>query len=101
MPRPSSEDKKLEWKHLIEQQRQSGISIEKWCRQQNLIPHTFHYWKDKLFPKQLQKTSFTELSVRRQDVISLQARGLYVRMSSDCDPALRKQFFALFAEATC
>jgi hypothetical protein len=101
MPRPVSEAKKLEWNRLIEEQRQSGLSIEKWCRHQNLTPHTFHYWKDKLFPKQLQKTSFTEFNMRRHEAISLQARGLYVRMGNDCDPILRKQFFALFAEATC
>ena len=101
MPKPSSEDKKLEWENLIEEQRQSGLSIDKWCQQRNLIPHTFHYWKNKLFPKQLQKSNFTELSMRRPDAISLQARGLYVRMGSDCDPMLRKQLFALFAEAAC
>ncbi|OGN55769.1 MAG: hypothetical protein A3D96_01640 [Chlamydiae bacterium RIFCSPHIGHO2_12_FULL_44_59] len=49
--RSVSEAKKLEWNRLIEEQCQSGLSIEKWCRQQNLISHTFHYWKDKLFPK--------------------------------------------------
>lgn len=101
MPRPASEAKKLEWNRLIEEQRQSGLSIEKWCRQKNLTPHTFHYWKDKLFPKQLQKASFTELNMRRPDAISLQARGLYVRMGGDCDSILRKQIFALFAEAAC
>lgn len=101
MPRPSSEEKKLEWKNLIEQQSQSDLSIEKWCRQRQIQAHTFHYWKDKLFPKTLQKDSFTELSIKRPDAISLQARGLYVRMGSDCNPVLRKQLFALFAEATC
>ena len=101
MPRPLSETKKLEWKRLIEEQRQSGFSIEKWCQQQNLVPHTFHYWKDKLFPKRLQKTSFTELNIRRPDTISLQARGLHVRIGSDCDPMLRKQLFTLFAEVAC
>ena len=101
MPKPSSEEKKLEWKNLIEQQGQSGLSINKWCQQRNRIPHTFHYWKNKLFPKQLQKSSFTELNMKRPDAISLQARDLYVRMGSDCDPMLRKQLFALFAEARC
>ena len=101
MPSPSPEDKQLEWKNLIEKQRQSGCSIEKWCQQNQIRPHTFHYWKDKLFPKQLQKGSFTELNMKRPDAISLQARGLYVRMGSDCDPNLRKQLFAMFAGSTC
>lgn len=98
---PRSEKKQLEWKSLIEQQRESGLSIEKWCAQNHTHPHVFHYWKSKLFPKQLQKSSFTELNIKRADTISLQARGLYIRMCSDCDPGLRRQIFALMAEVTC
>ena len=101
MPSPASEDKQLEWKNLIKQQRQSDLSIEKWCQQNQIRPHTFHYWKDKLFPRQLQKSSFAELNMKRPDAISLQARGLYVRMGSDCDPHLRKQLFAMFAGMSC
>ena len=101
MPRPSSEDKKLEWKNLIEQQHQSGLSVEKWCLQNQIRPFTFRYWKEKLFLKPLQKSSFTELNMKKSDAISLQARGLYVRMGSDCDPHLRKQLFSLFAEVSC
>jgi hypothetical protein len=101
MPIPASEEKQLEWKNLIEQQRQSGLSIEKWCLQNQIRPYNFHYWKEKLFPKQLQKSSFAELNMKRPEELSLQARGLYVRMGSDCDPHLRKQLFALFAELPC
>ena len=101
MPNPLSEDKRLEWKTRIEQQRQSNLSIEKWCKQNQIPPHTFYYWKQKLFPKQLQKSSFTELNMRRPDTISLQARGLYVRIGVDCDPHLRKQLFSLLAEMSC
>ena len=101
MPTPASEAKQLEWKNIIEQQRQSGLSVGKWCQQNQIRPHTFRYWKEKLFPKQLQKSSFTELSMKRADAISLQARGIYIRMGSDCDPLLRKQLFALFADLPC
>ena len=97
MTTPASEERQLEWKSRIGQQRQSGLSIEKWCLQNQISPHTFHYWKDKLFPKQLEKSSFTELNMKRPDAICLQARGIYVRMGSDCDPHLRKQLFAMFA----
>jgi len=101
MPIPASEEKKLEWKNLIELQRQSGLSIKKWCRQNQIVPHAFHYWKDKLFPRQLLKSSFSELNMKRPNTISLQARGLYVRMGSDCDSHLRKQLLDLFAELPC
>lgn len=101
MPSPSSESKKLEWTKLIEQQRQSGLSVEKWCLQNQIRPYTFRYWKEKLFSKPLQKTSFTELNVKRSDAVSLQAPGIYVRLGVDCNPNLRKQLFSLFAEASC
>ena len=101
MSTPTSEEKKLEWKNLIEQQRQSGLSVDKWCRQFQIRPSTFQYWKDKLFPKQLQKSSFAELNIKRPDAISLQGRGVYVRMSADCDPNLRRRLFALFTEGLC
>ena len=82
MTKPASEDKKLEWKNLIEKQRQSGLSVEKWCLQNQVRPHTFRYWRDNLFPKPLQKTSFAELNMKRPDAISLQARGVYIRMGT-------------------
>lgn len=101
MPIPTSEEKQLEWKSRIDQQRQSGLSIEKWCLQNQIRPHTFYYWRDKLFPKSLQKNSFTELNIKRSDAISLQARGIYIRIGNDSDPILRKHIFALFAEGLC
>ena len=96
MPSPTSEENQLKWKNLIDQQRQSGLSIDKWCLQNQIRPYIFHYWKAKLFPKRLQKTSFTELSIKHPDTISLQTHGLHVQIAADCDPHMRKQLFALF-----
>ncbi len=101
MPKSLPENKKLKWKNLIEEQRQSGLSIKKWCQQQNLVPNTFHYWKSRLLSRELQASSFVELKVKQPDEVSLQTRGLLIRLGGDCDPVLRKQLFTLFAEATC
>ena len=101
MPIPTSEEKKLEWKNRIEEQRQSGLSIEKWCLKNQIRPHTFQYWKDKLFPKPLQKSSFTELHIKKSDAISLQTRGIHIRIDGDSDPCFRKRLFALFMEVSC
>jgi hypothetical protein len=76
-------------------------SIHKWCQQNQIPQTTFHYWKEKFSPKQLQKSSFAELNIKRGSAISLQAPGLYIRLGSDCDPSLRKQLFALFGEMAC
>jgi len=101
MPSRTSEAKQLEWKNLIEKQRQSGLSVDKWCLQNQIRPFAFQYWKDKLFPRQLKKSSFAELKVKRSDPISLQTQGIYIRIGSDCDPNLRKQLFALFGSLPC
>lgn len=101
MPNRTSETKQLEWKNLVEQQISSGLSIEKWCQQNQIRPCVFHYWKSKLFPKQLQKSSFTQLNVKQPDAISLQAPGLHIRVGSDCNPALRRQLIVLLAETLC
>lgn len=101
MSKTAQTQKQLEWKERIQQQQADGLSIEKWCRQHQISPHTFHYWKDKLFPKPLSRSSFAELHTKQNSSISLQASGLYVRLGADCAPALRKQIFALFAELPC
>jgi hypothetical protein len=101
MPARASEAKQLEWKNCIERQRHSDLSIEKWCLQNQIRPHTFYYWRDKLFPKQLQKSSFTQLKMKRFDEIFLSGRGIHIRIGSDCNPDLRKQLFAIFAERSC
>ena len=53
MPITALEDKQLEWKNLIEQKRQSGLPVDKWCLQNQIRPSTFQYWKDKLERAQL------------------------------------------------
>ena len=101
MPTPASKEKQIEWKNLIEQQRHSGLSINKLCQRNQISQTTFHYWKDKFFPKQLQKSNFTELNIKRPDAISLSTQGIYVHISGDCDLNLRKQIFMIFSELTC
>src|SRR5438876_143349 len=97
----ASEEKKLKWTNLIEQQRQSGLSIKMWCQEHNTPPSTFHYWKEKISPKQLERSSFTEMKRSRAETISLQAKGLYIRIGSECHFNICKQLFALLAEELC
>jgi len=39
MPRPLPAEKKLEWEEKILQQRESELSIERWCEQNQIAPH--------------------------------------------------------------
>ena len=45
MPGPLPAEKKIEWEEKIRQQRESGLSIERWCEQNQIATHVFHYWK--------------------------------------------------------
>ena len=62
MSLPLSEEQRLQWKERIISQKNSGISIAAWCRQNEIGDHLFYYWKRKLFPEQtITLSSFTEL----------------------------------------
>lgn len=95
------QEKNNEWADRIAQQRQSGLSIEKWCRQNQIKSSVFHYWKEKLFPKSLERSHFSELKIQRNQSVCLQCSGLYIRLEKECDPLVRKQIFALFMELSC
>ena len=87
MPQLLSEDKRLDWKNLIEQQSQNSLSIEKWCLKNQIRPHTFHYWKEKLSPKPLNRSSFPEVSLKRDTALAIKCRGLRLRIDKECDPS--------------
>jgi transposase-like protein len=40
-----------EWKPIIAEWRTGGLSVAEFCRQKNLSPWTFHYWRRKLEAK--------------------------------------------------
>ncbi len=101
MPVRASEETRQEWKNRTEEQRQSKLSIKEWCLKHQISTHVFSYWRDKLFPTQLKTSSFTQLPVKRNHAISLQAQGLHVRLDSQCDPVLRRQLLALLMEVPC
>src|SRR5438105_2547007 len=66
MPRPFSEEKKQKWEQLISQQRESGLSIQRWCQKNEVFISSFYYWQDRLFPKTLRRSSFKELSPAKE-----------------------------------
>ena len=79
MPLPLSEEKKHEWQERIQQQRASGLSIERWCRDNQVQPHTFYYWRDQLFPKvALERSSFKELADSGTDAIAIECHSFRI-----------------------
>ncbi len=66
MARGLSEERKLQWKKKILEQRSSGLSIPSWCRQNGVAFQNFHYWQKTLFPNDsITHTSFVQIEDKR------------------------------------
>lgn len=103
MPKPISPEKKLEWQEKIRQQRESGLSIDRWCLQNHLPPHIFYYWKSRLFPKApLTHSCFTELPAGNQGTgICIEYRGVRIHLDRDFDPSTLKSCLSTLRGIPC
>lgn len=101
MPQPVSEEVKEKWKNLVIEQRQSGLSIAEWCRQKEIVVHTFYYWRDKFLPKsQLNRSAFSEITDRKrcQKGITLEYQGVRILLEQDFDPSILKRCIEVLKE---
>lgn len=106
MPEPFSNKKKQQWKEHILKQRESGLSIVHWCRQNHFIVRAFYYWQQKLFPKILDRSAFTEISDennassdKRAGVV-IEYQGIFIHLDS-FDPSTLKQCLEVLKERKC
>ena len=70
-----SETRKIrlqEWRRIIEDKISSGLTIEEYCRTNNLNVHTYKYWLHILREEELnqQYTPFTELVVADKTAVA-------------------------------
>ena len=108
MPRPSSEEKKHQWKRTILKQRESGLSINSWCDQNGVSIQGFYYWKAKLFPKPtLERSAFSELldekgpTVDKKAGIVIEYHGARILVDRQFDPLTLKQCLKLLKGVEC
>lgn len=61
-----------EWRRIIEDKISSGLTIEEYCRTNNLSVHTYKYWLHILREEELnqQHTPFTELVVADKTAVA-------------------------------
>lgn len=99
MPKLSSAEKQKSWEEKILQQRQSGLSVQRWCQEHQINPHTFQYWKEKLFPKAtLSRSSFAELSSSPFIGIILECQGVHIHLDKHFDPSTLKHCLQVLKE---
>jgi hypothetical protein len=90
MPKVSIELRRI-WEERIQKQKTSGLSIQRWCRENQLAPHLFHYWNARLFPKTLLRDHFIEVPTENGGGITLEVRGICLRLEKDFDaPTLKR-----------
>ena len=102
MQKPISPEKKIEWETKIREQRESGLSIHRWCRQNQVTSCAFHYWKNRLRSKtQLTRASFTELPVEQGTGITMEYQGIRILIDKSFDPATLRNCLAALRGIQC
>jgi hypothetical protein len=109
MPKPAREEVRQQWKENILKQRESGLSIGSWCRQNNIAVCTFRYWQDKIFPKPpFDHSAFKEILGVGKTAASRNTSGIFLEYQEICihidkqfDPATLKQCLKALKEMPC
>lgn len=102
MTKPFSQEKRQEWKENILKQRESGLSINFWCLENNIASHTFYYWKNKLFPKtDLTRSCFTELTDENGTGITIEFQAFCIHLDRQFDSSTLKRCLEVLKEVKC
>jgi hypothetical protein len=100
--KPISIEKRNEWEEKFRRQKESGFSIDRWCRENQIPPHAFYYWKERLFPKSMiDSLSFTELSNAKTTGITIECRNLRIRLDRQFDPIVLGQCLSILMKTPC
>ena len=98
----ASLEKRRAWEERIRLQKESGLSVERWCRDHQVSYHGFIYWKKRLNPSPpLSRSSFTELSDAKGTGIVIEHRGIRIHLDKHFEPATLKRCLAVLKEIKC
>lgn len=79
-----------DWKRLIERQRESGLSIAAFCKQNNLTASNFYKYRNKLEKDNLSPPFVKALVVNAKPVAATQIRLTYrevrLTINDNCPP---------------
>ena len=73
----NSKNQKKLWKNHILQQQSSGNTIVGWCRENNIHPRSFYYWRVKIFPKKIDRLNFIEL--KNTKTLSIKSNSILIK----------------------
>lgn len=97
-----SPEQKLDWAEKIRKQQESGLSIEKWCQQNQIPTHQFHYWKARLLPQsKVTRANFKEITAREGTGITLEYQAVRIHLDPNFEPSILKQCLTILKEVVC
>ena len=92
----SRKEKREEWKALVSQWQQSGLSARKWSQSQGICYKKFLYWKERY-----QYSSFLELKDHKSSRIEIECRGLRVYLDQDFEELTLKRCLQVLRGLEC
>ena len=78
-------EKMAEWEDKIHQQETSGKSIVSWCQENQILPRSFYYWRLRCFPKNIDRSCFTELTNGKGTGIAIEYQDMRICLDKDFD----------------
>ena len=103
--RPVAADRQEQWRAIIDQQRQSGMSVSVFCRERSIPPSSLFAWRRKLGARGKARpvvqpdgdagfaASFTRVKLVQETAAIVPAEcGLELRLPGDCRVVVRRGF---------
>lgn len=102
MSNPHPPKKQPKWEEILLKQHESGLSANRWCIENSISVHTFHYWRKKLLPKNdLTRSCFTELVEENEAGVTIEYQGFSVLLNRQFDPSTLKRCLETLKEIKC
>lgn len=89
--RTSSIELRLTWEERIQKQKASGLTIQHWCRDNQIPIYLFYAWKRRLSPKTLSRGCFIEIAEAKDVGITIEMNGISIRLEKHFDAATLKR----------
>lgn len=90
------EDNIAIWTRWLKEQKESGLSISAWCKNNHIKTGRFFYWKNRVFPKK-EKITFTEIKIKASP-ITIESGNLSIRIDPGCDLMVLKDILSVLKE---
>jgi len=103
MSYPAIPTKSRDWEQKIQKQKQSGLSVSRWC-QENQVPYnTFVYWKRRFVRvAPLERQSFVELAENSsKSGIQLECDGIRVNIEKGFDSSTLARCLQALRSSQC